>query len=300
MTGFYQNVVIPETEETMGTGWLSPMPDLRDFSSATPEIVKMATDLKIKKGMKVPASMDLRASFSPIENQQSLGSCTAHAAVGIVEYMEKRAFGKYIDGSRLFIYKTTRNLMGVTGDTGAFLRNTMGALAFFGLPPEKYCKYVVADFEKEPSAFLYAIADHFAAVKYFCYDPIGANITKAAVLVNIKDYLAAGIPCMFGFYGFPSFNNTDVVGGIPFPCPTEKAQWGHAIVAVGYDDNKKIKNTACNKVTTGALIIRNSWGTGWGEKGYGYLPYDYVLSGLATDFWSMLSMNWLDTEQFGV
>jgi C1A family cysteine protease len=300
MTGFHQSVVLPETEETMGTGWLSPMPDLRDFSSKSPEIVEMAADLKIKNGMKVPPLIDLRSEFTPIENQLTLGSCTAHAAVGVVEYMQKKAFGKFIDGSRLFVYKTTRNLMGVTGDTGAWIRNTIGSLAFFGLPPEKYYKYVIADFDKEPSAFLYSMADNFSALKYFCYDPLGQNDPKDTVLKNIKSFLAAGIPCMFGFYGFPSFDQTDVPGGIPFPCPNEKAQWGHAIAAVGYDDNKKIKNTSCNKTTTGALIIRNSWGTKWGEKGYGYIPYEYVKAGLAIDFWSMLSVGWIDTEQFGL
>lgn len=64
----------------------------------------------------------------PIESQGDLGSCSEHAAIGIVEYFERRAFGKHLDGSRLFVYKTTRNLIGVTGDTGAWLRNAMGAL----------------------------------------------------------------------------------------------------------------------------------------------------------------------------
>jgi len=71
-------------------------------------------------------------------------------------------------------------------------------------------------------------------------------------------------------------------------------------VAVGYDDGKKITNTACNKTTTGALLIRNSWGTGWGDQGYGWLPYDYVANKLAMDFWSLLSMEWVDTNKFGI
>jgi C1A family cysteine protease len=153
----------------------------------------------------------------------------------------------------------------------------MGALALCGVPDEKYWPYTDAkpDFDKEPASFVYAVADNYEALRYFCHDPLGANVPGSAVLTNVKN-------------------------GIPYPCPGERAQWGHAIVAVGYDDGKKIKNTKCNKTTTGALLIRNSWGTRWGEHGYGWLPYDYVVSKLALDFWSLLCMEWIDTKQFGV
>ncbi len=301
----YRLVETPAIGQTVGTGWLPPLPDLRDFTIAHPEIAPMGKKLglpKTKTLKETPATVDLRAWCSPIENQMSLGACTAHAAVGVVEYFEQRAFGKHIEGSRLFVYKTTRNLMQVTGDTGAWLRNTMGALTLCGVPDEKYWPYTDAKpaFDDEPSSFVYAVADNYEAVKYFCHDPQGADVSGAAVLASVKNYLVAGIPSMFGFWGFPSFDSTDVKGGIPYPCPDEEAQWGHAIVAVGYDDAKKIKNTQCNKTTTGALLIRNSWGTTWGDQGYGWLPYDYVLKKLAQDFWSLLSMAWVDTKQFGI
>jgi C1A family cysteine protease len=250
----------------------------------------------------LPPTIDLRPFCTPIENQMQLGSCTAHAGMGIVEYFERRAHANYIDGSRLFLYKTTRNLMGVTGDTGAWLRNVMGALALCGVPAEKYWPYTdkKPDFDTEPPAFVYAVADNYEALKYFCHDPQGLNVPPSKVLETVKTYLAAGIPSMFGFWGFPSFDQCDVPGGIPFPCPGERAQWGHAIVAVGYDDNKKITNLQCQQKTTGALLIRNSWGTNWGDQGYGWLPYKYVLKQLASDFWSLLSMSWVDTKVFGL
>jgi len=306
MYAMYKEVQVPETKETVGTGWLPPLPDLRDYTKEQPDVAKMAKMLGISPTKKLvpglPAKVDLRKWCSPIENQGNLGSCTAHAAMGIVEYFEQRAFGKHINGSRLFVYKATRNLMGVTGDTGAWLRNTMGALVLCGIPPEKYWAYTdhKPDFDKEPPSFVYAVADNYEALRYFCHDPLGMNIPPTTVLGNVKRFLAAGIPSMFGFFGFPSFSQSDIKGGIPYPCSGEQAQWGHAIVAVGYDDTMKIKNLNCNKETKGALLIRNSWGSGWGDNGYGWLPYQYVLSQLAVDFWSLLRMEWVDTKQFGV
>lgn len=300
----YKAVEIPEVDEPLGTGWLPPLPDLRDYTTAKPEIATMSKTMGVAEGGKklkaAPTSVDLKPWCSPIENQKSLGSCTANAAVGVVEYFQRRAFGRHINGSRLFVYKSTRNLMQVTGDTGAWLRNTMGALVLCGVPPEKYWPYTDATpaFDKEPSSFVYSLGDNYEAVQYFCHDPLGANVPTATVLTSVKNYLAAGIPSMFGFWGFPSFDSCNVKGGIPYPCPGEQAQWGHAIVAVGYDDAKKIKNTKCNKMTTGALLIRNSWGTAWGDAGYGWMPYDYVLDQLALDFWSLLSQDWVSTKEF--
>jgi C1A family cysteine protease len=104
---------------------------------------------------------------------------------------------------------------------------------------------------------------------------------------------------MFGMFGFPSFPFSDVKGGIPFPCPGEKSTWAHAIATVGYDDNIIITNTMSKQATTGALLIRNSWGTTCGMDGYYWLPYDFVRNQFAQDFWSLLQMDWLATGQFG-
>lgn len=291
-----------------GTGWLPPLPDMRDYDNRHPEIIKLSRKLGVgsKEEPKLPANADLREWCSPIENQLDLGSCTANAAAGIAEYFQRRAYGIHIEGSRLFIYKTTRKLMLQEGDTGAWLRSTMGALVLFGIPDEKYLPYsldgetVNPNWDEEPDSFLYSMAKNYANIKYFCHDPHTKKQDKKAVLQSVKKYLAAGIPSMFGFYGFPSFEEADCPGGIPFPGKTEQAEWGHAVAAVGYDDKKKIKNTRYGNETTGAILIRNSWGTDWGDEGYGWLPYDYVLNGLAEDFWSIISMDWVDTQQFGL
>lgn len=322
MTVINTTIRFPEIKLTVGTGWLPPYLDRRDYTvehpkiaeiieklDYTPEVHKKAQTLEYSETEEpapqflfVPNKADLRKWCSPIENQGGLGSCSAHAAAGIVEYYEKKAFNKYIDGSRLFIYKTTRNLLGWVGDTGAFVRTTMGALRLCGCPPEKYWPYTdqKPDFDEEPTPFVYSLAEDYEAIKYFAHDPIGGNVTPGALLRRLRFWIARGIPAMFGFYGFDSFGQSRQTGEIPFPCQNERVRWGHAVVAVGYDDNKIIKNNLCDTETKGALLIRNSWSTGWGDNGYGWLPYEYVRQRYALDFWSLISMEWVDTGEFGL
>lgn len=307
-------------------GWLADRPDIRDLTLDSPQIqaiLEKADELqklssqpasrpkKSTAGTEaappaLPAKVDLREHCPPIENQGSIGSCTANAGVGLLEYFERKAFGKHLDASRLFLYKTTRNLLHWTGDTGAYLRATMKAMAVFGVCPEEYWPYSdattsaagtqPAPFDQEPPAFCYAFADNFRASTYYRLDPPGA--TPAAILANVKTYLAGGLPSMFGFTVYSSYTQAGTSGLLPFPARNERVVGGHAVMAVGYDDGLSIPNATGGPTTTGALLIRNSWGTGWGMAGYGYLPYEYILRSQATDFWSLIKAEYLDTGQF--
>ncbi|MBU1209636.1 MAG: cysteine protease [Proteobacteria bacterium] len=281
-----------------GMGWIPDYPDFRDYTEKTEGVKQVLEPTGVLRAGKLPVKVDLREWCSPIEDQGNIGSCTAHAGAGVIEYYERKAFERHTDASRLFLYKVTRNLMKMSGDTGAFLRSTMGAMVLFGVPPEEYWPYTDNDksFDREPPAFCYSFAQNYQTVKYFRHDLPGTKSQE--VLNKVKTYLSKGHPAMFGFTVYNSIEQADKSGKIPFPSPKEKIEGGHAIVAVGYDDGMKLKNRYGKVETTGALFIRNSWSKGWGEEGYGWLPYDYILKGLAEDFWSVLKKEWIDTGQF--
>lgn len=282
-----------------GMGWLPDWPDIRDYTPEHELVAPLLAQARIKAPRKkLPGKADLRAWCPPVEDQGQLGSCTANAGVALVEYFERRASGKHVDASRLFLYKATRNLLKLKGDTGAYLRTTMGALVLFGVPPEKFWPYSEKGFDKEPPAFCYAFAANYNAISYFSLDPPGT--TPAALIERVKTYLAAGVPSMFGFTVYSSIEQAGDDGAIPLPGPKEQVSGGHAIVAVGYDDAKKIRNRGGGaKETVGAFLIRNSWGEGWGEKGYGWLPYEYAGAGLAEDWWTLIKAGWVDSGEFG-
>jgi C1A family cysteine protease len=290
-------------------GWIPDYPDFRDYTEETEDIraileptgVGLRTAKKRPSGrVSIPPSVDLREWCSPVEDQGQLGSCTAQAGAGIIEYYERKSFGRHIDASRLFLYKVTRNLMKMRGDTGAYLRSTIGAMVLFGVPPEEYWQYTDSpqEFDKEPPAFCYSFAQNYKTLKYYRHDPPSAS--PDIILNRLKTYLAAGHPAMFGFTAYSSIEEANDSGRIPFPSPRDKIEGGHAVVAVGYDDKMKIKNKYGGKENVGALLIRNSWGKGWGEEGYGWLPYEYIMRGLAEDFWSVLKKEWIDTGEFRI
>lgn len=261
-----------------GTGWLPDIPDFRDYTPQSNE-VKQLFRAPSKKPEAPAASMDLREFCSPVEDQGQIGSCTANAVIGLVEYFERRSKGEFLDASRRFLYKVTRKLYRLEGDSGAYIRGTTRALHLFGTCPEEFWPYDEAKYDDEPPAFCYAFAQSYQAIKYYrIWDSNPQNL-----LTQLKSSLAKGLPFAFGFTVYSSIWNPSVraTGDIPFPQPGERVDGGHAIMAVGYDDSRH------------RFLIRNSWGTNWGQQGYGSLPYEYIERGIADDFWVLASAEYV-------
>ncbi|MEW5735032.1 MAG: C1 family peptidase [Thermodesulfobacteriota bacterium] len=261
-------------------------------------------DLPISNAPDDRVDLTQTGMFSPIENQEDMSSCTAQAVMGLVEYLMGWS-GAYTDHSRMFLYKTTRRLMGLTGDTGASIRSSIKAMKLFGVPPENEWPYDRKLLDTEPDAFLYSYAQNFKATTYARLDGYRPESTSEETLNTIKRCLADGFPVAFGFAVYTCIQRMQADCVIPYPDirrrPSnqrggDKFLGGHAVLAVGYDNSIPYVMEGAEK--KGALIIRNSWGGGWGDQGYAYLPYAYVLNYLAEDFWTIFNSEWLDLHVF--
>ena len=237
-------------------------PDLMDFRDYP---------FKAKAHLPVvlPIKVDLRPGCSLVEDQGELGSCTANALVGALEYNEIKCKTPFADMSRLFIYYNERVIEGsIKTDSGAQIRDGIKTLAKQGCCTEKLWPYNIEKFAAKPSSACYK-------------DGLTRTIQSYARLNTIDEMracLAGGEPFVFGFSVYESFESSQVAktGIVPMPTKKEKLLGGHAVLAVGYDDIAK------------RFIVRNSWGASWGQAGYCLMPYDYLISrDLSDDFWQI-------------
>jgi C1A family cysteine protease len=267
-----------------GLGWLRDLPDPRDYTREHRSIRSQLDELKAAPSM--AESVDLREFCTEPSDQGLLASSSAHACLGLLGYFERRALGATNEPSRLFVYHTTRRLVGAPGDAGAGLRITLKAMARFGIPPERTWPYDPGLLDVSPEAYTFSFDREFRKVAYFRLDRSNGS---EGLLRTVKSFLAAGFPSVFGFSVFTSLTAD---GDIPFPTRQAAIRGGQAAVAVGYDDRRRIGSEK------GALLVRCSWGRAWGEGGYGWLPYAYVRERLAVDFWTLTKREWLRSGEF--
>jgi C1A family cysteine protease len=221
-----------------------------------------------------PTVVDLRDKFQAVYDQGELGSCTANALCGLMGFDDPTLLG-----SRLFVYYNERKIENdIPDDGGAQLSDGVWTLQKYGVCQETEWPYDVSKFAEAPPPKAYASALKHQALRV-------KNINND--VTSMKNALAQGYPFVVGIVVYPSFQTAEVAqtGLVPMPSPNEQSIGGHAVVCVGYDDAKKV------------WIMRNSWGTGWGDAGYFYLPYLYLLdSRLSSDLWNIISVEKSATE----
>lgn len=230
--------------------WKPDVPDQRDHLFAP-------------TAQTLPASIDLRTTCPPVVDQGQLGSCTANALAGALGYIHptSKAF------SRLFIYYNERAIEGtIRQDAGAMIRDGIKTLAAQGACEETLWPYLVAKFKTKPKKAAYATTSAISAYQ------------RIVTVDDMLQCLAAGYPFVFGFTVYESFESAEVArtGVAPMPAMSEKVLGGHAVMAVGYN------------LAEQTMLVRNSWGTGWGQQGYFTLPFAYFQTrGLTDDFWTI-------------
>jgi C1A family cysteine protease len=242
-------------------GWVRDIPDQRDLRYTPPPRLAAA----------LPRKVDLRAGFEPCYDQGMLGSCTANAIAGALQYLEcKEGEQPPVMPSRLFVYYNERALEGSVGsDSGAQIRDGIKSVVKQGYCSESCWPYVVANFALKPPSECYRQALHERVSQYLRLDN---------GVVSLLTCLATEYPFVFGFSVYESFESASVAqtGVVHMPKSGERLVGGHAVVAVGYDLDAK------------QFLVRNSWGSRWGQHGYFTMPFEYVTDPyLAADFWTI-------------
>jgi C1A family cysteine protease len=242
-----------------GLGWVPDLPDHRDYMLSLPPMVG-----------EIPSKVDLRTNDSPIFNQGTLGSCTGQATAGAYIHNLKKQNEEVFTPSRLFIYYNGRKAINsIKQDSGAMLRDCIKSVNVDGVCNEELWPYEISKFKNKPRRRCYREASNHQSISY-------SRVPRD--LDSFKSCLASGYPFVFGFAVYESFMVRTVAqsGMMQWPGKDEKHFGGHAVCAVGYDDN----------LEGGRFIVRNSWGDKWGDNGYFYMPYEYLTTkGLADDFW---------------
>ena len=241
-------------------GWRKDKSDDRDYKLSFTKLDHKENGIK---------KVDLRHNCPPVYDQGKLGSCTANAIAAAYEYdMLKQKETNIFVPSRLFIYYNEREMEGhVDQDSGAEIRDGIKSINTQGVCPETEWPYDVSKFKDKPPQQAYSDAKNHVSVKY-------QRVEQD--LEHMKECLSQGLPFVFGFMVYESFESKDVAntGIMVMPKRGEKLLGGHAVMAVGYDDDKQV------------IIVRNSWTTSWGDNGYFYMPYDYIKSNYyCNDFW---------------
>jgi C1A family cysteine protease len=251
---------IPKKKSRLHTyGWKPDLPDHRD--------IRYGAVYGIPP--KLPKNVDLRPICSAVEDQGTLGSCTAHALTSAFEAVLIKDTLPFAEMSRLFLYYNERVMEHTADrDSGAMIRDGIKSLVKQGCCREDAWPYDIAKFINKPGPACYA-------------DGLKRQVTsyqRIETLDQMRACLASGYPFVFGFTVYESFESQAVAktGVVPMPGPKERPLGGHAVMAAGYNDSTK------------RFLVCNSWGTGWGQKGYFTMPYDYLSNrDLSDDIWTI-------------
>lgn len=241
-------------------GWLQDPPGVEDppFERVLPTLERGTAD---------GYDVDLRPWCSEIESQSTLGSCVANATIGAIEM--RRIFNGelHVDLSRLFAYYNSRIGHSATSrDDGTHVRMCCTAIAKMGVCRESSWQYDTTMVYKRPSWNCYREAYAYKIAQCSKIDATGDRLIELIIAA-----LRVNHPVIFGVQVWQSFRSC--TGAVVTPTVGETKLGGHAMLIVGVN------------VAMKTFIVRNSWGKAWGDLGYCYMPFSYLKTGDAHDFW---------------
>jgi C1A family cysteine protease len=199
--------------------------------------------------------VDLRPNFTSIKDQGPAGTCTIFAITSIYEYILKKTEAKEYDLSEHFVYYNINSTN--KKEEGTSFVDVIKSITDDGICEEETCKYVSDKIDKKPSQKAYEEAKlhKIQTVK-------GVKILHDDIISALNE----GYPIAISLKIFNSF--MDCPGGsVMLPSPDEMnadSHTSHAMVICGYSIKDKM------------YFVRNSWGESWGDKGYCYIPFDYI------------------------
>lgn len=232
-------------------GYKPDVPDKRDLHFRA-DYLKVGKLRQKLQAFLLPDFVDNSKDPAPsVYDQGNVGSCVGNATAGMLGHVTAHTGNPPESFSRLFIYGNARGWE--PQDDGCTLRDAIKGVDKYGVPLEALWPYDTTKWAIQPPTEVYEAASYRHEIKYY----------RLTTLEGMRLCLSEGYPFIFGISIFDSFFHP-VNGIIPMPRRGDSLQGGHALLAVGYDHQRRL------------LKFRNSWGEDWGQGGYAWLPYDYV------------------------
>lgn len=249
--------------------------DVRDHTYTTvtdPKSSNTETTTVVRNGVvstvnsKISPTNYIINGLPSIIDQGNLGTCVVNAFF----YCVSRQTNRGVNLSRLFLYALCRciDYTPLNQDDGTTIRTTCKSINQYGVCKENIYPYITTNYAYLPPLSVFNSSKKF---KKFNYTFINQDLNSMKNCLHTNN-----TPIIFGFMVYSSFMTLTVAntGVVPYPNTiTETLEGGHCMCIVGYNDN------------TQQFKCANSWGVNWGEGGYCYLPYSYILDPkLASDF----------------
>ena len=247
--------------EKFGKGGVEQKIDLRNyrFETVVPTAGLLPSKFEIVFGGK-------------IKNQDGSGSCVSQATSYYAEILNFKETGEWVSLSPKFLYSQCHlNPMGSYVKDNMILMKSKGICTEQDLSSYENGNPPTEDFmirKQDITAQAYDESTMYEAKDYYTWGSPTLDMYKQAIVNNNG--------CIIISWGNNQcWQNAE----IDLPAYRQQMVWQHGILLIGYDDSKK-----CFKFI-------NSWGTEWGDNGYGYLPYEYVTQGYVTNPFTMIDQS---------